>query len=92
MSIIGPECILCCRGIFPDDFFDGFDKVEVISNTFVSGNVICLWDNEVIADISNVQNIKELRRAGIIVHAIDLSEFVKGTGGASCLIMPVERK
>jgi len=92
MSIIGPECILCCRGIFPDDFFDGFDKVEVISNTFVSGNVICLGDNEVIADISNVQTIKELRRVGIIVHAIDLSEFVKGTGGASCLIMPVERK
>jgi dimethylargininase len=92
MSIISPECVLCCCEVFPDDFFKGFNKVEVSCDTFVSGNVICLGDNEVIADIANVEAIKELRRAGIIVHAIDLSEFVKGTGGPSCLIMPVDRK
>jgi N-dimethylarginine dimethylaminohydrolase len=92
MSMISPERVLCCREVFPDDFFRGFNKVEVSCNTFVSGNVICLGDNEVIADIANVEVIKELRRAKVIVHTIDLSEFVKGTGGPNCLIMPIERK
>jgi dimethylargininase len=91
MSIIGPKLVLSCRGVFPDDFFNGFDKIEVSNNTFVSGNVIYLGDNEIIADISNIETIKELRRAKFTVHIIDLSEFVKGTGGPSCLIMPVER-
>jgi len=92
MSMISPERVLCCREVFPEGFFKGFNKVEVSCNTFVSGNVICLGDNEVIADIANVEVIKELRRAKVIVHTIDLSEFVKGTGGPNCLIMPIERK
>lgn len=92
MSVIGLECVLCCRGVFPDGFFDGFHKIEVSSDTFVSGNVICLGNNEVVADVANVEAVKELERAGFIVHAVDLSEFVKGRGGPNCLIMPVERK
>jgi len=92
MSIIGTELVLSCRGIFPDDFFKGFERIEVLDDTFVSGNVICLGDNEVIADIKNIEVIKELRRGKITVHTIDLSEFIKGKGGPSCLIMPVERK
>jgi arginine deiminase len=28
----------------------------------------------------------------MIVHGIDLSEFRKGAGGPTCLILPVERK
>lgn len=92
MSIIGPKYALCCHEVFPDDFFNGFDKVEVFSDTFICGNVICLGNNELIADIANIRAVKELRGAGFIVHAIDLSEFVKGAGGPSCLIMPVERK
>ncbi len=92
MSIIGPKRVLYCHGVFPDDFFDGFDVVEVHNSTFISGNVICLSDNEVIADAANYETIGKLRKAGVIVHVIDLSEFVKGTGGPSCLIMPVERK
>jgi N-dimethylarginine dimethylaminohydrolase len=33
-----------------------------------------------------------LRRAGFRVHPLDLSEFVKGTGGPSCLVLPLERR
>jgi len=91
MSIVSPECVLCCRGVFPDDFFDGFDKIEIFRDTFVSGNIMCLGNNEVVADVVNIEAIKELERAEIIVHAINLSEFLKGRGGPSCLIMPVER-
>lgn len=92
MSLIGPKKVLCCKNIFPDNFFNGFNKIEVPFNTFVSGNVICVGNNEIIADISNMEVINKLKHNGIYVHTIDLSEFIKGTGGPSCLIMPVERK
>ncbi len=92
MSLIGHDRVLCCRGIFDNDFFEGFDKVEVSNSTFISGNVICLGENEVIADAKNYEAIDKLDEAGVKVHVIDLSEFAKGTGGPSCLIMPVERE
>ncbi len=90
MSVIGSERVLCCRGVFPDDFFNGFGKIEVSNSTFISGNVISLDDKEVIADAKNSEAINALITEGVTVHSIDLSEFVKGTGGPSCLIMPVE--
>lgn len=92
MSIIGKKKVLYCKGVFPGNFFDGFDKIEIHDDTFACGNVICMGNNEVIADIANVETIKELERTGVIVHTIDLSEFIKGAGGPSCLVMPVERK
>jgi len=92
MSVIGPRHVLCCRGFFPDKFLDGFEKIEVPCDTFGSANVICLGDNEVLANSADREVIKQLERARIKVNAIDLSEFAKGRGGASCLILPVERK
>lgn len=32
-----------------------------------------------------------LEANGVIVHGLDLSEFRKGAGGPTCLILPVER-
>jgi len=91
MSMIGKNKILCCEGIFSDAFLQGFEKIEIPNGSFIGGNVICLGNNEVVADASNDESITKLRMAGIKVHAIDLSEFVKGTGGPSCLILPVDR-
>lgn len=91
MSMIGPHRILCCEHVFPRHFFEGFETVVVPADSFISANVICISDGEVIADRSNRETIALLRHEGIIVHALDLSEFVKGSGGPSCLIMPVER-
>jgi dimethylargininase len=90
MSIIEPDYVLCCKGIFPDNFFRGFEKIEVESNSFISGNVICLGNREIIADCSNHEAIQKLEKAGFSVKGIDLSEFVKGTGGPSCLILPIK--
>ncbi|MCD6474488.1 MAG: hypothetical protein J7K47_06270 [Thermoplasmata archaeon] len=33
---------------------------------------------------------EKLLQHGFIVHSIDLSEFIKGNGGPSCLILPLE--
>jgi dimethylargininase len=92
MSALGPQRVLCCRGVFPDDFFKGFDTVEVNPRGPSTGNVICLADNEVIANVAdNAPVVHELESCGVKVHGLDLSEFRKGAGGPSCLVLPLER-
>ena len=54
--------------------------------------MICLKGNEVIANSAeNMDTIKILEKSGVCVHTINLSEFRKGAGGPTCLILPVER-
>ncbi len=92
MSVIDENCVLCCQGVFTENFFNGFEIIEIPSGGFVSGNVITLGDGEIIVEISNQPVIKKLNEKGFKVHKIDLSEFVKGGGGPSCLILPVDRE
>jgi dimethylargininase len=88
MSILSAEDVLCCQGIFQENFFDGLNRIEVPKDNFVTGNVISLGNHEVIAEKMNTPAIDILRQKGYIVHSLDLSEFIKGTGGPSCLILP----
>ena len=93
MSAIGPERILCCKDVFPDDFFKGFDVVEVPHVGASTGNVICLAEDEVIANVAeNLEAIEILESCDVKVHRIDLSEFRKGAGGPTCLVLPIERR
>jgi dimethylargininase len=93
MSAIGPEKILCCQDVFPADFFNGFDIVEVPHVGASTGNVICLTGDEIIANVAeNLEAVEILERHDVKVHRIDLSEFRKGTGGPTCLVLPIERK
>jgi len=93
MSIIGPGRILCSQGVFPSEYLKGFDVIEVPPHGPSTGNVIYLGENEAIANATeNMETINKLEKMGFIVHGIDLSEFRKGAGGPSCLILPVERK
>jgi dimethylargininase len=89
MSILSSDDVLCCQGIFPINFFDGFNRIEVPRDNFVSGNVISLGNHEVVAEKTNITTIEILKQKGYRVHSLDLSEFLKGTGGPSCLILPV---
>ena len=92
MSAVGPERIVCCREDFSEGFFRGFDTVDVPWDGPSSGNVICLAENEVIANpAENMETIRMLEANGVNVHAVDLSEFRKGAGGPTCLILPVDR-
>jgi len=92
MSAIGPRRILCCRDAFPEDFFQGFDTIDISWHGPSSGNVVCLAENEVIANSAeNMETIKILESSGVKAHSIDLSEFRKGAGGPTCLILPLER-
>ena len=91
MSMIAPDRVLACGGVFPPDFFAGFDVIWVPDEDFVSGNVICVQPNTVIAEAAQLPVIEALEKRGVRVHALDLSEFIKGSGGPTCLILPVER-
>jgi dimethylargininase len=61
MSAVGPERILCCKDMFPKDFFKGFDTIDIACHAPSNGNVICLGNNEMIANnAENVYSIKSL--------------------------------
>lgn len=90
MSLISQDTILTIEGLFPEKFFKGFHLIKVPGTGFISGNVIPLSNRQIIAEQSNIHTIRLLRKNGFTVFPLGLSEFVKGTGGPSCLIMQVK--
>ena len=92
MMVVGPERIICFPELFPGGFFEGFELINIPAQGSNTANVICLGENEIIANAANAKVIEKLEGEGVTVHSINLSEFAKGMGGPNCLIMPVERK
>ncbi|MCZ6918479.1 MAG: arginine deiminase family protein [Gemmatimonadetes bacterium] len=92
MSALGPSRVLHCRGVYPPGLFRGIETIEVHPCGPSAGNVICLGSGDVVANAAEeAETIRELERQGVTVQAIDLSEFHKGAGGPTCLILPVHR-
>ena len=91
MSAVGPKTVVCCRKIFPKAFFAGFEVVAIPCPEATSANVIALGNSRVIVEKGCPGAAEALRKAGFNVRLLDLSEFVKGRGGPTCLIMPVDR-
>lgn len=91
MSVIDVDAILGVEGVFPDGYFQGFKVISVPNEGFISGNVVTLGNRKLIVNKENKVAIKKLHEAGFSLHEVDLSEFTKGTGGPSCLIMPLVR-
>ncbi|MFP4396380.1 MAG: dimethylarginine dimethylaminohydrolase family protein [Anaerolineales bacterium] len=89
MSAVGPRHILACEGVFPPEFFASFEVIAIPQSDFISGNVIGLGAGYTIAAQSNPHAITALRAASFTVQPLDLSEFVKGAGGPSCLVLPL---
>jgi dimethylargininase len=91
MMLVGPDRAMYCRGLIPEDALGGFEGIEIRCGGPITANVICLGGNEVIVERSNEAVGRQLEDQGLVVHMLDLSEFVKGSGGPNCLILPVER-
>jgi dimethylargininase len=91
MTLVGPRRVLTCGHVLTDEFLSGFECLRIPGKSFISGNVISAGSNGVIADIGNRPAIEALSTRGVKVHPVDLSEFIKGNGGPSCLIMPVDQ-
>jgi dimethylargininase len=92
MMVVGPARILYCGELVPDDSLRGFNVIRVACDGSSTANIICLGESELIVERSNRAVMERLEANGLNIHDLDLSEFVKGSGGPNCLIMPVERK
>jgi dimethylargininase len=91
IGVLGPNRLIHCSEMFPEELFTGFETFPLSCKDF-NVNFICLGENNILATTSNPPIIKKARKLGVIVHVVDLSEFWKGVGGPNCLIMPLERK
>ena len=92
VSAVAPDRLLVVRDDYPHGLFKGFDVIEVDKKGPSTGNVICVAPNEVVAnEAENQEAMDVLDSRGVRVHGVDLSEFRKGAGGPTCLIMPMER-
>ena len=91
MSVINENTILCVDDVFPSNFFFDFKTITISNEGFITGNVITLGKNEVIVNKKNIVVIDALEKENYRVHKLNFSEFTKGTGGPSCLIMPFKR-
>ena len=90
MTIIGEDRILACKNI-PRESLKGFEVIRIDCKSFITGNVIYLGNEKVIIEERNKEAYKKLSEAGYEIFPLNLSEFVKGSGGPSCLILPVKR-
>ncbi len=91
MMMTGPDSIIYCRELLAPELLDGFDLTVLSCYESATANLICLGPAQCIVDRANNRVIEKLNSSGATVHALDFSEFAKGTGGPNCLIMPVER-
>lgn len=91
MSLVDRRTVLCVRDLVPSAFFEGFKVIQIPDESPTSGNVICLGRKRVIVEKSNRAAAKALKKAGFLVFELDLSEFIKGSGGPTCLILPLSR-
>jgi dimethylargininase len=88
---VGDDRLLVCTDIVDRDILRGFDIIGINFSDNSTANLICLGDGELIVDNTNQGAIDALDRNEFNLHLINFSEFVKGSGGPNCLIMPVER-
>lgn len=91
MSLISPEDIICTAELASADYFQGYQVHQLSAEGAISANVICLRPGEVVVEAANKEAAAQLDQAGFHLHLLDLSEFVKGRGGPTCLILPVAR-
>lgn len=94
MSIVAPGRAVAVSGIFDRDFLAGLDVIDIppTGGEASGANVLCLGPDRVVANEGDGPlAIELLERRGVRVDRLDLSEFRKGNGGPTCLVLPLER-
>lgn len=94
MSVVGPRRVVAVASAFDASFLAGFEVVGLPARAHgpSGANVLCLGPDEVVANTGDgAEAIQALEAHGVRVHGLDLSEFRKGNGGPTCLVLPVER-
>lgn len=97
-NLVSPNLAIAYEAGLPDDFLDLLKEkgIKVISGTeemiFKHGyNVEALGDNRVISLRQNTFINDALRKEGMEVIEVDISELLKAGGGVHCMTFPLER-
>jgi dimethylargininase len=93
LSPLGPRRVVVVEGTVPPDFLVGLDVIcAPRTKPDDTANVLCLDAGRVLADRNESRGTLEaLDQAGVRVRTLDLSEFAKGSGGPTCLVLPLRR-
>ena len=72
----------------------GVDLIELSDDELhaCAPNLLPIGPKKVIVSGLNLNMTKELRKRGIEVIELDLTEFAKGGGGPTCLTLPLIRE
>ena len=93
LSPVGPRRVVCVDGTLSTGFLDGLDVIRAPRDRpDTTANVLCLRENVVLADAhESPATLDALGKGGVTVHVLDLAEFGKGSGGPTCLVLPLGR-
>jgi dimethylargininase len=93
LSPVGAERVVAIDGTLPSEFLEGLDVIVAPRDKpDATANVLCLGEGRVLADArESPRTLDALGRAGVDVRTLDLSEFGKGSGGPTCLALPLAR-
>jgi dimethylargininase len=95
LSAVGPARVVCIAGTLPSEFLAGLDVIEAPADPArpATANVLCLRSDEVLADATeSPRTLDALAAAGVRIQTLGLEEFAKGSGGPTCLVLPIERE
>lgn len=96
--MVDDDLALACVDVLHDDFLRAMtaEGIELIPVSYKEArrlgcNLLALGNRRVIASAGNIRVAAELRRRGVRVETVDVSEFERCGGGIHCLTMPIAR-
>lgn len=97
--MVDRDLALACVDVLHDDFLAAMaeEGIELIPVTYKEArglgcNLLALGDRRVITSASSPRVAAELRRRGVTVDTVDVSQFEHCGGGIHCLTMPIARR
>ncbi len=88
---VSSDTIVLAAGKVDPAPFAGFKTIVLELGEELAAGVLCLDDGHVIADIRFRTALRAMRRAGIVVDAIDLYDFYKIGITPSMLVLALKR-
>jgi len=96
--MVDDDLALACVDVLHDDFLRAMtaEGIEMIPVSYKEArrmgcNLLALGGRRVIASAGNIRVAAELRRHGVRVEMVEVSQFERCGGGVHCLTMPIAR-
>lgn len=96
--MVDDDLALACVDVLHDDFLRAItaEGIEMIPVSYKEArhlgcNLLALGGRRVIASAAHARVAAELRRRGVRVEIVDVSQFERCGGGIHCLTMPIAR-